>query len=167
MNIRFACPNCDCTVQLDLVDQAALRCSACDAHWTIPDKSLVENRVVRCLVCPSKELFLRKDFPQRLGLAIVITGFSISCVTWYYHEVFWTFVVLFASALVDVILYMFVGNVLTCYRCHAEYRGADHSIHGVFNLDVHERYRQQEARLKDQRHEPKSGDDRSRPARLA
>ena len=167
MKVRFTCPRCTRTVQLDLDNCATLRCSECDAQWSIPNSTVVANSVRRCLVCPSKELFWRKDFPQRLGLAIVVTGFSISCITWYHYEVFWTFFVLFASALVDIILYVFVGNVLTCYRCHAEYRGTDRTIHSAFDLEVHERYRQQEARMKDQRNEPKSRDDRSRPARLA
>ena len=43
-----------------------------------------------------------------------------------------------------------MGESLTCYRCHAQYRGT-HEIerHGGFDLETHERYRQMAARLKD------------------
>jgi hypothetical protein len=59
--------------------------------------------------------------------------------------------VLFATALIDVILYFAVGNVLQCYRCQAQYRG----IPGLenytgFNLETHEKHRQQKIRLAEQ-----------------
>ena len=165
MELRFSCPECDRTVQLEWSDATLLECRACNVQWTIPDRSIDGCRVRRCVVCSSLELFLRKDFPQRWGLAIVVAGLSLSCVTWYFYLVIWTFVVLFASALIDVLLYLVVGNVLTCYRCHTEYRGFDQSEHTGFELEVFERHRQQEARLKDRRHESEPGDDRGRPAR--
>ena len=159
MQLRFSCPDCAHTVQLEWSDGVRLRCPECSAQGTVPPHAWEGNHVRRCVICPSRELFLRKDFPQRWGLAIVVAGLSLSCVTWYFHQVIWTFVVLFASALIDVLLYLVVGNVLTCYRCHAEYRGVDQSEHGGFDLEVFERYRQQEARLKDRQHEPEPGDD--------
>jgi hypothetical protein len=107
---------------------------------------------VRCLACPSTDLFVRKDFPQRLGVAIVVAGFAVSCVTWYLYQKELTFAVLFAVALVDWALYALVGDSLVCYRCGAQYR----QVPGVkgragFDLAVHERYRQQAARLAQQR----------------
>lgn len=167
MRIRFACPQCSNAVQLDMTSSQSLRCDACHLKWLVPSDAIDGNHVQRCAVCSGKELFLRKDFPQRLGLFIVMVGLSLSCVTWYFHEVFWTFAVLFASALVDVALYATVGNVLTCYRCHAEYRNAADTDYAAFDLEVHERFRQQEARLKEHTNEPESGDNRGRPARFA
>jgi hypothetical protein len=93
-------------------------------------------------------LFVRKDFSQRLGVAIVVAGFLISSVFWYYRMPLWTYGVLFATALIDVVLYLTVGNVLQCYRCHAQYRGLpglEH--HQPFNLETHEKHRQQRIRL--------------------
>jgi hypothetical protein len=60
----------------------------------------------------------------------------------------WTYGVLFATALIDVVLYFTVGNLLQCYRCQAHYRG----IPGLedrepFNLETHEKHRQQKIRL--------------------
>ena len=91
---------------------------------------------------------MRKDFPQRLGVALVTIGLLGSCVAWAYSQLYWTFGILFATALVDVLLYAVVPNALMCYRCGAMYRGAaDIDQHGSFNLETHERHRQQKIRL--------------------
>lgn len=127
---------------------AEIACPACDARLTIPAGALAPGHVRRCVVCPSTELFVRKDFPQRLGVAIVVIGFALSCVSWGFYHIYLTFGILFATALVDVVLYVLVGESLSCYRCHAQYRGVEHmQDHGAFELETHERYRQQAARL--------------------
>jgi hypothetical protein len=60
-----------------------------------------------------------------------------------------TFAILFATALVDLVLYIVVGDALLCYRCGAQYRNVEQmEEHSGFNLETHERYRQQAARLK-------------------
>ncbi len=102
----------------------------------------------RCLVCPSTDLFVRKDFPQRLGVGIVIVGIVGSSIAWGYTYTIATFAILFATALIDVVLYLVVPDALMCYRCGAMYRGVDGMEgHGAFNLETHERYRQQAARM--------------------
>ncbi len=102
----------------------------------------------RCLICPSTDLFVRKAFPQRLGVTIVAVGILASCVTWYFAEVVATFAILFATALVDVVLYLIVPDALMCYRCGALYRRTEGTgDHGPFNLETHERHRQQAARM--------------------
>ena len=112
---------------------------------------MTAQRVTRCLVCPSTELFVRKDFSQKLGVGIVVCGFIISSIFWYYRMPFWTYGVLFATALIDVILYVLVGNVLHCYRCQAQYRGVPGlDNHEPFSLETHEKHRQQQIRLKQQ-----------------
>jgi len=117
----------------------------------VPQGAIADGRVRRCVVCPSTELFVRKDFPQRLGVAIVVLGFAASCVSWHYYHLYLTFGILFATALVDVVLYVLMGESLTCYRCSAEYRGLEGlDQHGAFDLSIHERYRQQAARLAQQ-----------------
>jgi hypothetical protein len=91
---------------------------------------------------------VRKDFPQRLGVAIVVVGIVASSIAWGYTFVVATFAILFATALVDVVLYLVVPDALMCYRCGAQYRGAPGiSQHESFNLETHERYRQQAARM--------------------
>ena len=52
------------------------------------------------------------------------------------------------AILIDLMLYHMVGNLLQCYQCHSEYRDFPASAdHENFDLVVHERHRQQEARL--------------------
>jgi hypothetical protein len=127
-----------------------LDCPLC--HQTIQQRcpDLDQEVVEQCVTCPSTELFVRKDFPQRLGVGIVVTGFVLSSVAWFYHQVILCYAILFAAAGIDAILYLVMGNVLECYRCHAQYRGlASLADHPGFDLEIHERYRQQAARLKE------------------
>ncbi len=158
MNVTFRCPRCEATARVEICDHAPrLTCPHCgleieapeDAYepavGTVASGSAGEPgwTLRRCLVCPSADLFVRKDFPQRLGVAIVVLGFAASCVAWYYHYLYATFGVLFATALVDVLLFVSFGSALQCYRCGAIYRGAsDLQSHEPFDLDTHERHRQ-------------------------
>ncbi|MCP4194936.1 MAG: hypothetical protein GY768_30400 [Planctomycetaceae bacterium] len=147
--ITCHCPYCEQTFRSALETDQPLSCPECSRQLSQRVPQLQAASLTRCLVCPSHELFIRKDFPQRLGVAIVCTGFFLSSVAWFYHQVILSFAILFATALVDVILFMVMGNLLECYRCHAQYRGLhDLKSHGNFDLEVHERYRQEAARLK-------------------
>jgi hypothetical protein len=114
--------------------------------------TLTEAGLRRCLVCGSEDLFVRKDFPQQLGVGIVVAGFIASSIAWSQYMTLLTFGILFATALIDVVLYLIVGEALVCYRCQAQYRMAPGiEQHSAFNLETHERYRQQAARLAEQR----------------
>lgn len=148
MKITHACPNCGQVARRELpAPVSELEC-ACGHSIAVDNGAVEGGRVTRCAVCPSRELFVRKDFSQRLGVTIVVAGLAASCIPWYFGNWFGTFAILFATALADVLLYLFVGNVLQCYRCHAEYRGLpDLAGHAPFSLEVHERHRQQQARL--------------------
>jgi len=79
-------------------------------------------------------------------------GIIASSVAWYYHWIITAYAALFATALLDVVLYFFIPQALVCYRCHAHYRQlADLESHSLFSLETHERYRQLAARLAEQR----------------
>jgi uncharacterized protein YbaR (Trm112 family) len=150
MNVTFRCPGCQQQgrAQFDATT-SEIACPACNSTWPVPEGAVTQTRVLRCLICPSAELFIRKDFSQTLGVLIVAVGFVISSVFWYYRMPYWTYGVLFATALIDVVLYLVVGNVLHCYRCQAQYRGVPGlDNHESFNLETHEKHRQQQIRLK-------------------
>ncbi|MBI1902242.1 MAG: hypothetical protein HYS13_14165 [Planctomycetia bacterium] len=156
MHVTFRCPKCEQIARDEVsAESKALVCRACGLNLTIPADAFEQDaksgrKLTRCLACPSTDLFARKDFPQRLGVTIVILGFAASCVTWYYHWLYPTFAVLFATALIDLLLYFFCGNALMCYACGAIYR--DEAVQNddrPFDLTVHERYRQQAIRLKE------------------
>ncbi|MCA9231398.1 MAG: hypothetical protein KDA57_12150 [Planctomycetales bacterium] len=150
MNVTYACPACHGGVRADFDAQTReLCCDHCGAKLAVAEDAVEGNRVCRCLVCPSADLFIRKDFPQRVGVALVGVGIVGSSIAWYYSNLTWTFGLLFATALADVLLYSFVGNALMCYRCDSQYRGvAEMEAHGNFDLEIHEKYRQLEARIK-------------------
>jgi predicted RNA-binding Zn-ribbon protein involved in translation (DUF1610 family) len=178
MDVTFRCPKCEQTARdevsaepphpnpsptTDILSAVpggreaskALMCRACGLNLTIPDDAFETDepgrrKLTRCLACPSRDLFVRKDFPQRLGVAIVVLGFAASCVTWYYHWLYATFGILFATALIDLLLYFLCGNALMCYACGAIYRDASvQKDDRPFDLTVHERYRQQAIRMKE------------------
>ena len=149
MNITYRCPHCQSTARNSFDENSeAIVCLNCE-HAIVPPAGATDgDELHRCLVCPSKELFIRKNFPQRLGVMIVVLGFAISCVTWYFRLVIPTFAVLFATAGIDVLLYLLMGNALQCYRCQAHYTGVQGlESHSPFDLEIHERHRQEKIRL--------------------
>jgi hypothetical protein len=151
MNIAFRCPHCHDVSQAEFAPETIeIACSHCRQTW--PTTGAVQNdKLVRCLVCPSTELFIRKDFSQALGIGIVVAGIILSSVFWAYHKPYWTYAVLFTTALIDVALYFAVGNLLQCYRCQAQYRGIPGlEDYAGFNLETHEKHRQQKIRLAEQ-----------------
>jgi DNA-directed RNA polymerase subunit RPC12/RpoP len=148
MHVTYACQTCHAAVRRDFDEStAALCCPHCQQLIKLSPGAVDEGRVRRCLVCPSHDLYARKDFPQRLGVLLVTIGVVGSSIAWYYASLPWTFGILFATALADLLLYALVGNALMCYRCGAQYRGvAEIESHGPFNLETHEKYRQLAAR---------------------
>jgi DNA-directed RNA polymerase subunit RPC12/RpoP len=152
MTVSFACPRCEQPVTEPLPRGAtSLTCPRCGLVISIPPDAFDQGKLKRCLVCPSRDLYVRKDFPQRLGVGIVVAGFFASSIAWYYYQIVLTFAILFATALADLLLYVLVGGVLVCYRCQAHYRGIQPADdQGAFHLETHERYRQQAARLGNQ-----------------
>ena len=149
MNVTYRCPSCQQTTEAEFGPQSAnVACARCGTQIEIPPGAVTAERLSRCLVCPSTELFVRKDFSQALGVTIVVIGFAISSVFWYYRMPLWTYGVLFTTALIDVVLYVTVGNLLHCYRCQAQYRDVPGlAQHEPFDLETHEKHRQQKARL--------------------
>jgi hypothetical protein len=150
MNVTFSCPHCHQASRAPIVEGATeVCCSLCRQLIKVPHGAFSQGQIHRCLVCPSTDLFLRKDFPQKLGVGLVIIGFVASSIAWANYMVTTTFAILFVTALVDLVLYVTMGESLTCYRCQAQYSGfRDGAIHGGFDLETHERFRQMAARVK-------------------
>jgi hypothetical protein len=150
MNVTFSCPACQAGVRQHFdASSTALACPQCGQQIKVSPGSIDGQRVRRCLVCPSTDMFVRKDFPQRVGVLIVAVGIIGSSIAWYYANLPWTFGILFATALADLALFAIVGNALMCYRCGAQYRGTmDIDSHGHFNLETHEKHRQMAARMR-------------------
>jgi hypothetical protein len=95
-----------------------------------------------CPKCGSRDLFIRKDFPQVLGLSVVITAGVVFLVLAAWRQTFWLgAAVLFVAAVVDALLYLLVPKLTVCYRCRAEFRGPINPKHGGFDLSTAEKYR--------------------------
>jgi hypothetical protein len=95
------------------------------------------------------DLYMQKDFPQGLGIFIVVVGFAVSTVFWYYEMPIPAYLVLVLSTLLDIFLYYKVPDVTICYRCLSQVRGAGSNPGGrfkPFDLALGERYRQERIR---------------------
>ena len=94
------------------------------AHPRPPSRVIEGGSLVACPWCATTDLYIQKDFPQGLGLLIVIVGFAISTVFWYLEMPIVTYLVLLSSALLDMFLYYRVPDVTICYRCLSQVAGA-------------------------------------------
>lgn len=152
MRVQLAttCPSCGGGIEVEVSPESRqIECGHCHMTLALAGQPTAAGMMDRCLVCPSRDLFVRKDFPQRLGVTIVAVGFVASSIAWYYENFVATYGILFATALLDVLVYVLRGNLLECYACHAQYRQASLAEHPPFNLEIHERHRQQRARMKE------------------
>jgi len=137
------------------LEASALTCDGC--HWSrsYHADDLTEAGPRRCLVCGCDDLWRQKDFPQRLGVAMVALGAVLSTIAFALYMPVTALGVLLGFALVDLLLFTFMKDVLVCYRCHARYRDAVlDDDHPRFNLETAERYRQEAARLEESRRAP-------------
>jgi uncharacterized paraquat-inducible protein A len=125
---RWSCPRCDHVVELPAEANAA---------------------VPACPVCGNGELYKKKDFPHGLGMTILVLACLASTITYARAERWATWAILIGSALFDGLLYLWVKDVIVCYRCHAHVRGvAPTPAHRPFELTIGERYRQERMRMK-------------------
>jgi hypothetical protein len=146
VNVRFACPVCDTPACAEQPADAEWRCPSCD-HVVALAPAPSGEALPGCTVCGSRDLYRKKDFPHALGTAILVLACLATVVTyWWYHQ--WlTWCILIGTALFDGLLYLWVGDVVVCYRCGAQFRGYPvNSEHGPHELTVAERYRQERLR---------------------
>ena len=148
MQIIFDCPVCQkrscCTP--DPVE-SAVRCAECE--WARNEGALDfdDGFCRRCRVCGCDDLWRQKDFPPGLGLAFVATGGVLSTIAWAWHEPVWALGILMGFALIDLLLYTFMSDMLVCYRCRSRHRKtALDEDHTAFNLELSERYVQMKKR---------------------
>ena len=156
MNVTFICPHCDHPTRQPFTPVSPeVSCSRCQSRTPFVETVGADSSPGKCLLCARGELFVRKDFSQRLGLTIIAIGFIAATITWAWHMPLATYAILGVSAAIDFTLFFVVGNLLECYNCHAEFRGMEHlGEFQAFNLETHERFRQQSARLREATENP-------------
>jgi hypothetical protein len=147
VNIRLACPECDCPGRVEVPGTASWRCPQCS--YLLPlDGAATEDAVLpRCLVCGCADLYRKKDFPHSLGMAILLLACLASTITYWLYDKWLTWAILLGSAAFDGLLYLYVKDVVVCYRCQAHCRGLPATTQPApFELTIHERYRQERLR---------------------
>jgi hypothetical protein len=92
------------------------------------------------------DLYRRKDFPHWLGMSLLVAACVVSVVTYGLYQWWLTWGILIGTAVFDGLLYLWVGDVIVCYRCNAHHRGLSADRHPPYELTVGERYRQERIR---------------------
>ncbi len=155
MELTFQCPSCHKVNLVPALETAEVgTCGRCAEERPLHRELLGAGQLVGCPWCATTDLYVQKDFPQGLGLFIVIVGFVISTVFWYLEMPLVTYLVLLASALLDLVLYYRVPDVTICYRCSSQIRGLGSNAAGrfhSFDLAIGERYRQERIRIEELR----------------
>lgn len=146
MQIRYHCPsgNCVALIEYEPLEDAppTIHCPRCrfEHPLYVTDHLRRENVVDTCAICGNTELFLRKDFPQRLGLFIVLLAGGAS-VFYFRTNFLLAYGILTAAVLIDLMIWLMIGRVTTCYACRAEYRkGRLNPAHEAFELARSEKY---------------------------
>ncbi|MBM3969361.1 MAG: hypothetical protein FJ302_05805 [Planctomycetes bacterium] len=151
MWIVFECPACHVSSLVEVVAETTdLRCPKCSWQRPIAAENRSGNEPASCLVCGCEDIWRQKDFPQRVGVLMVAIGALVSTIFWWFMMPEWAIGVLLLFALLDGLLYTLMRDVLVCYRCHARHRHTPLAgRHERFNLETHERYRQESIRLEE------------------
>lgn len=147
MRIRRRCPTSTCRARIDAApgDAALTACPQCGTAlpYNAPAKGAP---LERCPGCDGDELYVRKDFPQRLGLASVIATAGLSIFFFARGDLLWALGVLLGLVLIDLVVYTLVPRVTVCYRCGSEFRDVPvNPRHAGFDLATAEKYRQPDA----------------------
>ena len=156
MHIIFQCPVCQKrTLSRPEPVAGEVKCSHCDWSRGEGGSDFDGEYCRRCRVCGCEDLWRQKDFPPAIGLGFVVVGGLLSTIAWAMHEPLWSLGILIFFALIDLVLYTFMKDMLVCYRCRARHRKtALDEAHTAFDLELNERYVQMKKRqdAADQQH---------------
>jgi hypothetical protein len=150
MKLRFPCPECACPISTEDVNAPAWKCSACGVEVPSAVPADAGANLQQCRACGNHELYVRKAFPNWLGMSVVVlAGIGFLAFHWmYWFYAAWA--CLLGAAVLDTALYFLMGNMTVCYRCGAEHTGfAGDPSHGSFDLGVAEKYRQERLRRRE------------------
>ncbi len=146
MEIRFHCPGDGCVaiIEYEPLEEAgaSIDCPRCGRTLplAVTDTMRDEQMADQCAACGGREMFIRKDFPQVLGLAVVVIA-GLSSVAFFQTNLMIAWGILAGAIVVDLGLYWVTGKLTTCYACRAEYRtGRLNPKHDGFDLATSEKY---------------------------
>jgi hypothetical protein len=105
-----------------------------------------QGGLTACAVCGNHELYKKKDFPHGLGMGILVLACVASTLSYWLYDKVLTWAILLGSAAFDGLLYLWVSDVVVCYRCGSHHCVEAQPEHKPFELTIHERYRQERMR---------------------
>jgi len=154
VKVRFECPECGVPGKIILGPSpesgagstAKWQCPACD-HRLETDSGVTSQSLPVCAICGGRELYKKKNFPHTLGLTILTIACVVSFITYLNYEKILTWAILGGTALFDVVLFLWVGDAVVCYKCgavHTQFTPGPE--HHPFDLGISERYRQERIR---------------------
>lgn len=146
MKVQTTCPQPECgsTFAFDYAPgQSAALCPGCRHEISLDTEATHAGRMLsRCPCCRCDEFFLRKDFPQKLGLLIVIGAALFSLILFARGRLLGSLAILLAVVIVDMVIYALVPKITVCYRCRSTFRGFPlNTHHKGFDLATAEKYR--------------------------
>ena len=151
MQLVFSCPRCQCSnVVRDVGVATGVHCDACDWSREPPEGGVRDGQPTECLACGCADLWRQKDFPAAIGLTMVALGAILSTIAWMWYQPLWAIGILMGFAAVDLVLFVMMRDVMVCYRCGARHRHVRTDEQTPrFDLEIAERYRQEERRLRE------------------
>ncbi|HVJ87326.1 MAG TPA: hypothetical protein VM452_16835 [Caulifigura sp.] len=146
MRLAFHCPACSRTVATSATPESTS--INCPCGWQRPVSSSAWNadNPRECLACGNSDLWRQKDFPQRMGLIIIAVQVVLTTMFWSWHRPVWTYTTLILFAVLDMIMFAVLPDVLVCYRCRARHGASGGVDRTTFDLETAERYRQERLR---------------------
>jgi hypothetical protein len=148
MHVTFRCPSCGLSQHsLEFQDGSGeLRC-LCGWKKPLTALDITGETPNHCLVCGTQDLWRQKNFPPIFGVFFVAVGAIASSIAVYYYHPLWALGILMALALLDMVLYQVMSDVLVCYRCQARHGKVDLTGRVAYDHELGERYRQEEIRM--------------------
>jgi hypothetical protein len=132
--IAFACPKCKSEATAGLDGRGVCPSGGEPTALALSPAVREGGPVDRCPACAGEQLYVQRDFNQKVGLAVVVVGAVLAPFTPYYAS-------LWVAAAVDAVLYLVLPEITVCYRCHAHFRGFPRNPrHEAFDLHVAEQY---------------------------
>ncbi|KAA3609002.1 MAG: hypothetical protein DWQ01_10490 [Planctomycetota bacterium] len=117
--IEAPCPECQRLWRASASERKAPDCPKCGKEGAAfhPSKLEAKGTLQGCVPCGHDQLYWARDFPKKLGIAVVVVAAVLAPFTYYLS--------LLVGALLDALLVVVIPKRLHCYRCGA--------IHHRFN----------------------------------
>jgi hypothetical protein len=123
MIVRFACPVCDRPGRIDATAGQTWQCPSCDHRLQPYVSEKGDALLTACAICGNAEVYKKKGFPHWLGMTILAGACLAFLVLNLIYQQWWGWLILLGSAVIDGLLYLWVADVVVCYRCGAHHTG--------------------------------------------